>query len=154
MKNMAELIAQQLETMLEQSPDGVIEIQRGALASQFACVPSQVTYVLATRFTQERGYLVESKRGGGGYIRVVKLPLDPRNALPKIIHAIAAGPLTQAQAEGYIQWLYREHLLTRREAMMLLAAVDRNVLELPVDLRDTMRSRLLSAMLMALMRAD
>ncbi len=66
MRNVSEVIEQYLKQILQQSPGGVIEIQRNDLADQFNCVPSQINYVISTRFTLEKGYIVESKRGGGG----------------------------------------------------------------------------------------
>lgn len=75
MRNVSEVIEQYLKQILQQSPGGVIEIQRNDLADQFNCVPSQINYVISTRFTLEKGYIVESKRGGGGYIRIQKIKL-------------------------------------------------------------------------------
>ena len=66
----SDLIANFLQDCLDESGDGVLEIQRGELAQRFNCVPSQINYVMSTRFSPERGYIVESRRGGNGYIQI------------------------------------------------------------------------------------
>ncbi|MCC5714945.1 CtsR family transcriptional regulator, partial [Klebsiella pneumoniae] len=70
MRNISDLIEQYLKTTLMRSGNELLEIKRSELAKQFQCVPSQINYVISTRFTLEKGYIVESKRGGGGYIRI------------------------------------------------------------------------------------
>ena len=72
MRNISDIIENYLKKVLELSDTEIIEIKRGEMADKFQCVPSQINYVINTRFTIERGYLVESKRGGGGYIRITK----------------------------------------------------------------------------------
>ena len=66
MRNISDIIEQYLKSILQESPEGTVEIQRNDLAEQFSCVPSQINYVISTRFTLEKGFLVESKRGGAG----------------------------------------------------------------------------------------
>ena len=75
MRNVSDIIEQYLKSMLLESPQGLVEIQRNDLADRFSCVPSQINYVISTRFTLEKGYVVESKRGGGGYIRIQRIQL-------------------------------------------------------------------------------
>src|SRR5665648_399686 len=75
MGNLADRIEVYLKHILEQTSEGYIMLQRSELAGEFSCVPSQINYVLDTRFTVERGYLVESRRGGGGYLRIIRLGL-------------------------------------------------------------------------------
>ena len=72
MGTLADEIERYIKKILEASHDGIVELQRNELALQFSCVPSQINYVLSTRFTTEQGYIVESRRGGGGYVRIVK----------------------------------------------------------------------------------
>lgn len=76
MRNISNIIENHLKIILDQSKKGYIEIQRSELADQFQCVPSQINYVINTRFTVEKGYLVESKRGGGGFIRIRRCNLS------------------------------------------------------------------------------
>ncbi len=137
--------------MLKSGPSNSVEIQRSELADRFQCVPSQINYVISTRFTFEKGYVVESKRGGGGYIRIRKLDLKTdANALQAVIKLIGSQ-ITQREAQGVIQRLREEGIITAREARMLEAAVSRDVLQTSVAERDQLRANLLSAMLRAIL---
>ena len=72
----SDLIASFLQDSLDTAEDGVLEVQRSELAQRFNCVPSQINYVMSTRFSPERGYIVESRRGGNGYIRITRVQVD------------------------------------------------------------------------------
>jgi transcriptional regulator CtsR len=84
---MSDMIAQFILAGLEQS-DGAVELSRGSLAEKFGCVPSQINYVLTTRFTPEHGYIVQTKRGGGGYIRVIRVRISPRDLIMHTVNAV------------------------------------------------------------------
>jgi transcriptional regulator CtsR len=127
-----------------------LEIQRAEVAERFGCVPSQVTYVLVTRFTPERGFLVEARRGGGGGIRISRLRQGADTVLG-VLSELAA--VDQRGAENVVRGLAEQGWVTTREARMLLAGMDRQVLDLPMAERDRIRARLLSAMLLALVAA-
>lgn len=73
MRNISDIIENYLKQVLELSESEIVEIKRSEVANKFQCVPSQINYVINTRFTMEKGYMVESKRGGGGYIRISRL---------------------------------------------------------------------------------
>ena len=73
MHNMSDIIEQYIKRLFEEADEDVVEIQRAHIAQRFDCVPSQLNYVIKTRFTNEHGYEIESKRGGGGYIRITKI---------------------------------------------------------------------------------
>lgn len=154
MPTLAEQIEAYIRELLRRRPDGVVEIQRGDLAMRFGCVPSQISYVLERRFTLERGYLIESKRGGGGYIRIVRLAIGPREAWQRLLEVQIGHALDQERAEAVIDRLEDEGHLTAREAAMLRAAVRRDVLGVDVPVRDALRARLLKHMLAALWRAQ
>jgi transcriptional regulator CtsR len=98
---MSDLIAQFILSGLEQS-GGSVELSRGTLAERFGCVPSQINYVLTTRFTPEHGYIIETKRGGGGYIRVVRVRVSPRDLIMHTINAIGDS-LDSASASALLQ---------------------------------------------------
>ncbi len=92
MRNISDIIEQYLKAVLTQSDQDLIEIKRSELAKRFDCVPSQINYVIGTRFTVEKGYIVESKRGGGGYIRIIKVkPADHAELCDQIIDLIGKG---------------------------------------------------------------
>ena len=84
---LSDMIAKFILAGLEQS-DGSVELSRGSLAERFGCVPSQINYVLTTRFTPEHGYIVQTKRGGGGYIRVIRVRISPRDLIMHTINAV------------------------------------------------------------------
>ena len=153
MRNLADRIEGYLLSLIKQSPAGVIEVQRGELAEKFECVPSQINYVLATRFTTERGFLVESRRGGGGYIRISRLNLDSHDEIHRLIHQVLGGMVSQDAALAYIVRLLEADLITAREATLMTAVVQREVLALDLPERDIVRANVLRAMLLALMRA-
>lgn len=147
--NISDIIEQYLKQIIQTSKAGVIELQRSDLAELFQCVPSQINYVISTRFSLEQGYVVESKRGGGGYIRIRQVQLNEHEPLIHIVQSIGMA-LTQREAEGLIDRLKREDVITEREASLLRAAVNRDSLRVDLPLRDELRARLMAHMLSAL----
>jgi transcriptional regulator CtsR len=147
--NISDFIENYLKKILQQSKSGVVELQRSELAELFQCVPSQINYVISTRFSTDHGYIVESKRGGGGYIRIRQIRLDDDEPLLRIIRSLG-NAISQREAEGVIERLRREEIVTDREAVMLKAAVSRESLYVDLPIRDELRARLLTQMLMAL----
>ncbi|WP_010279485.1 CtsR family transcriptional regulator [Paenibacillus senegalensis] len=151
MRSASETIEQYLKQILMQSPNGIIEIQRNELADQFQCVPSQINYVISTRFTLEKGYIVESKRGGGGYIRIRKVSLGPQGAIRDHILQSIMEQMDQSSAEGLVYQLKEGGFISAREAKLINAAVSREVLTLKLPLRDEIRAKLMKAMLLSLL---
>jgi transcriptional regulator CtsR len=149
--SLTEQIEQWLKEQLLRAGGNILEIRRSDLAEIFDCVPSQVNYVLSTRFTVERGFLVQSRRGGGGFIRIIKLRMDLPEQLQDLLKKGIGESISQAQAEGIIKRLWEEELLNERERRMLEAAVSRETLGVGLPLRDVLRARLLKAMLLALL---
>lgn len=106
-RNISDIIEQYLKSILKESPS--IEIKRSEIAQQFDCVPSQINYVIKTRFTVQNGYLVESKRGGGGYIRIEKVDLvDDAEYLNELIEYTGES-ITETGAFKVVQALYENH---------------------------------------------
>lgn len=151
MRNISEVIEHHLKKILQQSPNGIIEIQRNDLADQFQCVPSQINYVIGTRFTLEKGYLVESKRGGGGYIRIQKVNLNTKKKIHDTIFDLIGNSLTQTAAEGIVYQLDNAGLISKREAKMINAAISREALAIKLPQRDELRAKVLRAMLISLL---
>lgn len=105
-----------------------IEIRRSDIAEHFDCVPSQINYVINTRFTQEHGYLVESKRGGGGYIRILKVELiDEVDQIDAMLDLIG-NQLTQRSGINIIETLIKRDLITEREGTLILSVIGKSVL--------------------------
>lgn len=151
MRNISDVIESYLKAILTRSNQDLIEIKRSELAKQFQCVPSQINYVISTRFTIEKGYIVESKRGGGGYIRIIKVKTHDDAALfDQLIHLIGHR-ISQATAEDVISRLYEEGTISSREAKIILSAIDRSVFELDNPIRrDEIRARILKSILQSL----
>jgi transcriptional regulator CtsR len=151
MANISNLIEHYLKGILQNSSEGSVEIQRNDLAEQFSCVPSQINYVISTRFTLEKGYYVESKRGGGGYIRIQRVDLPSLEAVQRHIHQTVGDQIDQTAAEGLIYQLEEADFVTGREANLLRAAMSRDVLVMKLPIRDEIRAKVLRAMLIALL---
>ena len=100
MRNISDIIENYLKKVLELSETEIVEIKRGEMADKFQCVPSQINYVINTRFTIERGYLVESKRGGGGYIRITKVKIHDQAHLIDQLTLIIGKGISQTGARG------------------------------------------------------
>ncbi len=147
MGTMSDAIESFLHNLFGASGDTTVEIQRAELASMFSCAPSQINYVLQTRFVLERGYYVESRRGGGGYIRITKAS-DSQAKLLGFALAYCNQPLGQRQAGHLVAMLNNEGLVTGRESRLILAALDQCALSSGIERRaDALRSDLLRALL-------
>ncbi|HFK1711644.1 transcriptional regulator CtsR [Bacillus sp. RC55] len=150
MRNISDIIEKYLKQVIDLSNNNAIEIKRNEVADRFDCVPSQINYVINTRFTLERGFVVESKRGGGGYIRIIKVKLhDDIDIIDQMLHMIDHS-VVQGNAESMIIRLIEEGIITNREAKLMLSVLDRSVLLMDVPSRDELRARILCAMLRTL----
>ena len=130
------------------SGGGVAELQRRGLAERFSCVPSQINYVIETRFTPENGYLVESRRGGGGYIRITEVRTGASSALMHIINSI--GDALDATTGKVIteNLVYREYLPPASAKLILAAISDSALRQVRPEDRDRLRASLFKQMLM------
>ena len=150
-------LAQQIEIYLKNilSGQAFIEIQRSELAEFFRCVPSQINYVLSTRFRPSQGYLVESRRGGGGYLRIVKLKWEKeeQDFLTELFEALD-NSLTLQEAEGILERLKEENRLTSREYQMLIALMSRDILDMADANQGAIRAKMLQMALLTLCRDD
>src|SRR5690606_20368205 len=154
MATRADFIERQLKKMLSESGTGRLELQRSQLAEKFECVPSQISYVLETRFTFERGYLVESKRGSGGYIRIARIVDDSKEELVRRVRQRIGGAIDQDRAEDLLTWLEEEGHITQREAAALRVICSRDTLALELPTRDVLRARILQRALPLLIGRD
>ena len=146
---MSDIIADFIGEMLSDN-GGVAEVQRKSLADRFSCVPSQINYVIETRFTPEHGYLVESQRGGGGYIRIVRLMGDKQRTLLEAARGIG-GRLTQNDAARLTRALVSAELLSQREGQLLLSACSDGALaEVDKSGRDRLRAAIFRCAVMGI----
>ncbi|MEC1739225.1 transcriptional regulator CtsR [Bacillus mojavensis] len=148
--NISDIIEQYLKQVLDQNGKEILEIKRSEIADKFQCVPSQINYVINTRFTSERGYIVESKRGGGGYIRIIKIKMNNEVVLINNIISQINTRLSQAASDDIILRLLEDKVISEREAKMMVSVMDRSVLYIDLPERDELRARMMKAMLTAL----
>ena len=140
-------IARMLMEMLEQN--GTTEIQRNELAQTLGCVPSQLNYVISSRFTPEHGYIVESRRGGGGYIKITRVSLDKPSAIMHTVNHIGEDA-DFALCRAHILNLLNAGVIDKQSAKLMLAATGENALRmLPPPVRDRVRASVFKQMLIA-----
>ncbi|MDR1217280.1 MAG: CtsR family transcriptional regulator [Oscillospiraceae bacterium] len=143
---MSDVIAGFINDMLTET-DGNAELQRAELANRFNCVPSQINYVISTRFSPERGYIVESRRGGGGYIRIRRISMEPKELVMHTVNAIG-DRLDVNTAGAMVANLLDGLAIDAHTARMILAACGNNALR-PADARerDAIRASIVKHML-------
>ncbi|EIV99806.1 transcriptional repressor of class III stress genes [Thermoanaerobacter siderophilus SR4] len=150
MARLSDLIENFIKELMEEAGKHYVEIQRNELANVFNCAPSQINYVLETRFTIDRGYIIESKRGGGGYIKIYKTSIS-NNWINKIIENIGDN-ISESKARYYIDALLDHNIITSREAALMKAVVNDKILPFSQEDKNMLRALLLKAMLMEIAR--
>lgn len=133
--------------------DEFISISRNQLADFFNCVPSQINYVLTTRFTLDKGFIVESKRGGGGYIIISRLPEDDNiKYLTSLLNSDSLKRLTQLEAEQILDRLQAGKLIGERERKILSSALSDRALLVPDTIKPSVRANILKSILIELLK--
>ena len=146
---MSDLVAQYIIEMLDRE-NGSAEIQRNELAGNLGCVPSQINYVITSRFTPEKGYIVESRRGGGGFIRISRVKLDRGTALMQITNSIGTT-LDKASAEAMLKNMLQRDMIELTSARLIASALsDRTLTNVEQSKRDAVRADLFKNMLLTL----
>ncbi len=146
---MSDVVAKYIVQMLDEQ-NGSAEIQRNELAGYLGCVPSQINYVITSRFTPEQGYIVESRRGGGGYIRISRVKMDRGTALMHIINSVG-DTLDKATAEAMLKNMLQRNLIELSQAKLIAAALsDRTLTGVEQENRDKLRANLFKNMLLTL----
>ena len=143
----SDLIASFLQDSLDTAENGVLEVQRSDLAQQFNCVPSQINYVMSTRFSPERGYIVESRRGGNGYIRITRVRVDRETLLMHVINSLG-GSVDLSSARAILSNLVQSGAMDRALGQTILTAVgDKALGQVPREKRDAVRADILKQVL-------
>ena len=143
-------IAKMIEEMLE-AAGGSLELQRNEMAGKLGCVPSQISYVITSRFTPERGYMTESRRGGGGCIRIVRKQMHRDEYLMHFFYAIGDA-IEENEARAYLQNLLGKEIITAREAKMIHAAISDGALaNVTPSGRSVVRANIFKHILLSLM---
>lgn len=144
---MSDMIEEFIKELFED--DDYIEIQRNDLAEHFKCVPSQINYVISTRFKPSQGYYVESKRGGGGHISIRKINTTKSNYLMHTISSIG-DRITSQEVDIFLSNFLSYSVVTEKEAKLLKVATSDNVLIVPQNIKDELRARIFKNMLINL----
>ena len=143
----SDVIEDFIKDLFDEDDSDFVEIQRNELAQHFNCVPSQINYVIATRFKPSQGYYVESKRGGGGNIKIRKVTNDKSDYMKYIIKNIGDS-ITTNDIDILISDLLSYNVITEKEAKLLKVATSDNVLKLNKDVKDQVRARIFKNMLL------
>ena len=142
----SDIIAGFIQQELDQA-GGALELQRSDLAQRFNCVPSQINYVMSTRFSPERGYIVESRRGGNGYIRITRVRVDRETLLMHVINSLG-GSVDLSSARAILSNLVQSGAMDRALGQTILTAVgDKALGQVPREKRDAVRADILKQVL-------
>lgn len=143
-------IAEIIEKMLEEN-GGELELQRNKLAGSVGCVPSQINYVISSRFNTSRGYIVESRRGGGGFVRISKISFDDTSM--RLMHTLAAvgTSIDVMSAKALLISLYDSSIITKREMQLIYSSINDSALSfISPQIRDTLRADILKSTILTL----
>jgi len=145
---LSDMLTEYIMDMINETGDA--EIKRNELASHFGCVPSQINYVLTSRFTPEQGYIVESRRGGGGYIRITRINADKSQTLMHVVNSVG-NSLDRMTAEVMIKNLLALGAVEENTARLLAAALsDRALAPVEPRGRDILRASIFKNMVLTL----
>ncbi len=145
--NISDIVAKYIMNILDES-GGNAEIQRNELAGEIGCVPSQINYVITSRFTPEQGYIVESRRGGGGYIRITRITMDKNTAIMHAVNSIGKS-IDFVTSLAIVKNLQQQGLLDSCISNIICVAIsERSYVGLPTEFRDILRANLLKNMLL------
>lgn len=144
----SDVVANLIQNMIDEE-NGIAEIQRNELASQVGCVPSQINYVITSRFTPENGYIVESRRGGGGYVRIIKVKLTAGDIKMHIINSVGEE-IDEASVKAMIGNLYGQGIIDRNSARLIwTACCDKALRMCEAKLKNFVRADIFKQMLLA-----
>ena len=146
---MSDIIEEFIKELFDDTESEQIEIRRNELAEHFNCVPSQINYVISTRFKPSQGYYVESRRGGGGHITIRKVADSNEEYIMHIIKNIE-DEMTSNEVDIIISDFLTYGIITKKEAKLLKVARNDNVLRLPKETKDKVRARIVKNMLLNL----
>ncbi|MCL2813098.1 MAG: CtsR family transcriptional regulator [Oscillospiraceae bacterium] len=147
---LSDMIERIINDMLKEN-EGSAEFRRGDIAVQFGCVPSQINYVIASRFTPEKGYIVESRRGGGGFIKITQIQFDKTSYIMHFVNAVG-DCIDYETTKVFLTNLYNHDIITRREMKMMANITSDNILKnvSPPGARANLRSAILKNAVLAL----
>ena len=148
-KTISDIIEEFIMSSLDD--DDFIELSRNDLAKFFSCVPSQINYVLNTRFTVNRGFVVESQRGGGGYIKLMRVQDNDNNFLRNALE-ICNQPLNIIQSQQLIKNLQERKLISAKEVEIIKSAISGKALNNPINMENILRANIMKQIILSLMK--
>lgn len=151
MANISDIIEQFILKTL--GDDDSVDISRNELASFFSCAPSQINYVLETRFTVDRGFVKESRRGGGGYIKISKINLNDDEYMNKLILESVGDELSAKRLSQILDKLLNEKIISAREKEIIFSALNDSSLAMPFTIKDNIRARAFKNILTTLLKS-
>ena len=142
-----------IKAMLEEE-QAEVELKRNELAEYFHCAPSQINYVLSTRFTPDHGYVTSSQRGGGGCIRIVRVVRESEDRLSYLLRERIGESLSRRDAQALCVQLAESGSVSREDAALMLSALSDQALSVPMpeNVKDRLRARIMRSMLLCLMQ--
>lgn len=141
-------VANYIRAVIEDSAAGYAEIQRNELAQLLGCVPSQINYVITSRFTPEQGYIVESRRGSGGYIKITRVQMDRNAALTHVINSVGQEIDFRTADAMLINLVHNGYIEQSAAQLILTALSERSLLDVSKEARDKVRSTIFKNMLL------
>ena len=143
-----------IKQMMGTAEEDGIELRRNELAEYFHCAPSQINYVLSTRFTPDHGYMIESRRGGGGCIRIIRVETSPTDHLDYLIRERVGTSLTEPEARLLLRQLTVSNTITAADASMIAAALSPQSLAVPIpeEMKSALRAKIMRNMLLTVIR--
>lgn len=151
MPRLSDIIEQFIKDMMEENEEDELEIGRNELANYFSCAPSQINYVLTTRFTADRGYYIESKRGGGGCIRIKKVQINDSEPLFNIINSKIGNNITYDNSVKIINGLLEAQVIDDKQSNIMKAAINDRALFRYVENKNALRANILKSMIMSIL---
>lgn len=147
--NISNIIASMISDMLES--EGSTEIQRNELAQRVGCVPSQINYVISSRFTPEHGYIVESRRGGGGYIRITRAEYDINSLKMHLVNSVGSV-IDESVCRAHIKNLFERELIDEKTARLMLSALTGNAYrDVPREYADILRASVFKQLILTVL---
>lgn len=137
---------------LIEEENGMLEIQRSLIAEKFNCAPSQINYVLTTRFTPYKGYYVESRRGGGGYIRIIRVEFKNDNSVNRLFNDEIGDSITKDKADQLLNELLKHEYINKREFEIIKVAISDRALSLSCENKNEIRANILKNILLIIFK--
>ncbi|NBI08020.1 CtsR family transcriptional regulator [Senegalia massiliensis] len=154
MARISDIIEKFIVSMMTDTEKDILEIQRNELAEHFKCAPSQINYVLATRFTPEKGYYIESKRGGGGYIKIIRVNIKEEKDIRKLLINSIGNSITTQKSYNIIDNLNEKEFITNRESLIMKNAISNSSLSLVGEYKNELRAKIFKYMLISLLSEE